>query len=125
MKKCYITILILAAACLVFYGMPTKVGGTYFAEYPYGTEEIRLNNDGTFDQRFNFNGGLSTANTGKWKGPDENGQMVMLNFICFDDGFGTPRSNVDPGPWAMAFKSRWGRASLRFNKGLGEVYWKQ
>ena len=125
MKKSYIIILILVAACLALYFMPVKPSGTYLAEYPYGIEEIRLNKDGTFHQRFTFNAGLSVANTGRWKSPDENGQMVMLNFICFDDGFGTPRLNAYPRSYAMAFKSQWGRASLRFNKGLGEVYWKQ
>lgn len=80
-----------------------KVYGTYVATYPFGTDTITLNRNGSFVQQVIVNNDPTPANIkGHWIFNSDNGYVTFDAYLAIDDGFGrlnskwrTPDGNAD------------------------------
>jgi hypothetical protein len=107
--------------------------GTYVLRYPYGVEELRLANDGTYEQTFRKDGGTApVVHTGRWTFKAggrwwyrEGGELALHNCMLVDDLFGKPRppeERVQPGVCLLGVQNRFGHASIVLNEKAGFVY---
>jgi hypothetical protein len=64
--------------------------GIYKVNYPYGAEQLKLMQDGSYEQMFALNGQmLKNINNGKWELRALDGDQLILNDpVIVDDGFG-------------------------------------
>lgn len=74
-----------------------KVSGTYRTSYPFGTEAITLNGDGSFRQEIALRDQTPITVQGKWEYNYQGNRMNLDGFISVVDGFGHLRSD-----WRMA-----------------------
>jgi hypothetical protein len=98
----------------------SELVGTYKIRYPYGSEELRLHDDGTYFQVVRVDrGGLSAANGGKWEYREKDGDVSLMAALLVDDNFGkvsstwmTPKSGI----WSLeAEKWPTGRITLYYS----------
>jgi hypothetical protein len=78
-----------------------QVYGTYVASYPFGTDTLTLNRDGTFVQRIEITGEEPLTASGRWSFDSEASYAQLQGFIMVDDGSGhlnhnwrTPKSDL-------------------------------
>ena len=98
-----------------------KVCGTYAASYPYGTETLTLNRDGTFDQRVVVNRGHPVAARGRWEFDSDDSRITLYGAMSVDNGFGNLRGDwqrTDSGLVALSVEMHWFRVVI----GSGEAY---
>jgi hypothetical protein len=71
-------------------GMPVeKVYGTYVATYPFGTDTITLNRDGTLVQEVVITGEPPPeVARGRWSFDPSNGYVTLDVYLPVDNGFG-------------------------------------
>lgn len=63
--------------------------GTYVATYPFGTDTITLNSDGTLDQRVVVTGDPPPESAhGHWSFDPSNGYVTFDVYLQVDNGFG-------------------------------------
>jgi hypothetical protein len=70
-----------------------KIFGTYLASYPFGTERIVLNIDGTFIQRVVVNNEEPVVVTGHWKFNPSQSRVNLYDSMVVVDGFGNLRAD--------------------------------
>jgi hypothetical protein len=87
-KIIFLTVIgMLIASCLNSVP-PEKVGGTYVASYPFGSETLTLDPDGSFIQRVEVQGEAPLTISGTWKFDPQNSYVRFNNFLLVVDGFG-------------------------------------
>ena len=119
-KKIWAVIFVLG--CQGAFDSNTLIG-IYLAEYPYGTEQLVLNSDGTYQQLFAPTGqSLQVINIGRWEVRELEGRKLVLRDAVFvDNGFGEPaKTKTAPRDWLLQMKkSPWGPLRLPVNEDLG------
>ena len=113
MARCLILIAVTGTLIGCAINVPLKkVYGTYKASYPFGTDTITLNRDGSFVQEVVMKGQVPVTLSGKWEF-DARGSRV--NFDCLmmlEDGFGRLKSDwhtAAPGIASLDVEMRWFR----------------
>jgi hypothetical protein len=105
--------------------------GTFTLRYPYGTETLRLDSGGHYEQSFVTNDGRDSANTrGKWElqqdALDKDAQNVILHdALLVDDNFGHLSSDyraVQPGLHVFRIHKTFGAIELVRNEDKGFSY---
>ena len=67
----------------------SQVAGRYRAKYPYGSEELTLNADGSYFQRIHINSPAEEIeSSGIWTYSSEDQRVDFENFDVVGDGFG-------------------------------------
>jgi hypothetical protein len=106
--------LLLAAANCRAPSRSELVGG-YKIRYSYGSEELRLNSDGTYVQVISLDrGGLRASNSGKWEYREKKGELSLIDPLLVDDNFGKVSSTwMSPraGLWSLAAE-KWPTGSV-------------
>lgn len=103
-----------------------KVCGTYVAFYPYGTETITLNSDGTFIQRAAIKQKSPVTVHGRWEFDSGESRVTLHGFMIVDDGFGHLKSDwqtISTGLVALSVEMHWFRIVI--GSGLPYPYTKQ
>ncbi|MCU1309320.1 MAG: hypothetical protein JWO20_445 [Candidatus Angelobacter sp.] len=94
----YAWFLTIASLCLLVSGCATKVStdkvsGTYLASYPFGSEQLTLNPNGTFVQKVVLNGEEPAEQQGSWIFDPETSYVTFRNLAVVADGFGNRIDN--------------------------------
>lgn len=69
------------------------VEGTYVASYPFGTETLTLNHDGSLIQRVEIKGQPQITVKGSWSFDPQMGYVTFHEYMQVADGFGKLRTN--------------------------------
>jgi len=119
-------------ACSVFFsGCSSKVSfdeviGNYKLRYPYATEELQLNKDGTYLQRVLIDGEtIPKTNKGRWEFWAEESEVVLNDAIIIDDGFGKLKAGYwqnEPIAWNLDARKSFGKISLGVNPDWGFAF---
>jgi hypothetical protein len=103
-----------------------EVVGNYKLRYPYGTEELQLNKDGTYVQTILIDSEKTPkTNKGSWEFDKEESEVVLNDALVVDDGFGKlkPRYwEIESGWWALGARKSFGKVSLAVNPDLGFAF---
>jgi len=89
-----------------------RVYGSYAASYPFGTETLVLNRDGTFVQQVTIKNEPPAAARGSWKFDPANSRVDLYGSMIVVDGFGKLRNdwrNVKPGVVSMDVEMHWSK----------------
>ena len=92
---------------------------TFTCRYPYATETLTLEADGTFVQRIVFDSGRAINNTGRWTFDRSQTEVRLGNATVVDNAFGAPAATLAPTSalWIMpARRSVTGRSYLVVNE---------
>lgn len=93
--------------------VPTdKVNGTYKASYPFGSETISLNSNGTFIQEIAINNQAPVTVNGRWDYDAKEGRVNLEGFVSIVDRSGGLRSDwrtVKPGLASLDVEMHWFR----------------
>lgn len=131
MRMSIIITLVVLLFATVFLGCSSKVNyddviGSYKVRYPYGTEELQLNKDGTYTQSVLIDGeAKAIANKGRWEFDKNESKVTLINAMLVDDFFGHLRKNywkIEPGLSVFTAKSFTGKISLMVNPDQGFAY---
>jgi hypothetical protein len=100
--------------------------GTYQVQYPYGTEQLVITADGTYEQFFSAAGQpLGLINKGRWDFPGQGEATLNLSDpVIVDDGFGK-RSQMKrvAGYWPLrVLKGLRGDIRMSINEDQGFVF---
>lgn len=99
--------------------------GVYKVQYPYGTEELVLNRDGTYKQTILLTNKDEVSHTGQWKFLEKESKVVLKDPLIVDDNFGRPNPNfmkVQEGLWILRIEKRFRAVSLHWNDDQGFVF---
>jgi hypothetical protein len=116
---------------VLFSGCSSKVGfdevvGSYKLRYPYGTEELQLNGDGTYIQIVLIDGETTPkANKGRWEFWDKESEVVLNDAMIVDDGFGKIKVRYwesEPIAWNLHARKSFGKISLDVNPDQGFAF---
>jgi hypothetical protein len=91
---------------------PEKVPGTYVASYPFGTEKLTLNADGTFLQEVTINSEVPETVRGSWKFDGHDSRVNLYGSMVVVDGFGALRRDwriVASGFVSMDVEMHWSK----------------
>ena len=103
-----------------------EVVGFYKLRYPYGTEELRLNKDGTYIQSVLIDGETNAiTKAGKWKFDEEELDIILIDAMVVDDFFGHPKKDyrkTQPGLSAFAVKKSFWKIYLLVNPDQGFIF---
>ena len=101
--------------------------GSYSASYPFGREDLTLNNDGTFLQKVMVDGQGPVVARGRWEFDPKHSQVDFHGLMWVADGFGHLRDNwrtISPGLTAsLPAEQIWLRITL--NSGASYPYLKR
>lgn len=89
-----------------------KVNGTYKASYPFGSETISLNSNGTFIQEIAIINQAPVTVNGKWDYDTKGRRVNLAGYVTVVDGFGGLRSDwrtVKPGIASFDVEMHWFR----------------
>lgn len=89
---------------------PNQVCGTYVASYPFGTEIISLNQNGSFTQIITVKNDPPVTTRGKWSFDPHTSSVTFDGLKIVDDGTGHPVSNWRTGTAMLVTKDvemRW------------------
>jgi len=92
-----------------------KVPGTYVASYPFGTETLTLNSDGSFTQRVEIKGEPPLMGSGTWKFDSKESYVRLNDFLSVVDGFGHLKSDwrtTKPGLAALPVGRMWFKVNI-------------
>jgi hypothetical protein len=111
-------------------GSRSEVVGNYRANYGFGVEQLRLLNDGRYEQMFQLAGEATPkTHTGKWELKREDYLLVYLyDSLLVADNSGKLRPHYeDPvsGRRAMIVRKGLGKVYLDFNLDVGLSFEKQ
>ena len=67
------------------------VPGSYVASYPFGSDELVLNADGTFIQKVSITGEQPMTTRGSWRFDAGDSELSLFGSFVVDDGFGKLR----------------------------------
>jgi hypothetical protein len=98
-----------------------KVYGTYKASYPFGTETIILNQDGSFAQQVAMKDQAPVTVNGKWDFDAQGSRVNLDGLMIVVDGFGHLRSDwqsVTAGTASFDIEMHW----LRIVMASGATY---
>jgi hypothetical protein len=106
------------------------VVGIYKANYTYGVEDLKLLDDGHYEQTFLMSGDTTPKiNSGKWeltKDTKKNcTQVVLQDAMVIDDGFGKPNKDywkIKAGLSIFCVSTFFGKTSIRINEELDLAY---
>jgi len=116
---------------VLFAGCYSKVNfdevvGNYKLRYPYATEELQLNKDGTYIQTVLIDGETTPkTNKGNWEFDKKESEVVLNDALIVDDGFGklNPHySKIESGWWVLGARKSFGKISLGVNPDLGFAF---
>ena len=105
-----------------------EVVGVYAVKYPYGTEQLKLLQDGNYEQMFALDGQtMKLINNGKWELRLLDGLQLILNDpVIVDDGFGRLAKSLEKKEssiWPLYIKkSITGKISFPINEDQGFVF---
>ena len=116
-------LLILIAASVITLGCSLRVPieemyGTYIASYPFGTDTITLNRNGTFVQRVAVNQEQPVIVRGTWDFDAKVHRISLYGAIVVDDGFGDLRKDwrtVTTGIVSPDVDKRWFKVVMTLN----------
>jgi hypothetical protein len=103
-----------------------KIYGVYVVTYPYGTETLTLNTDGTFAQRVIIHDETQLTVRGQWEFDPNDSRVTLHRAIIVDDGFGHLRADwkkESSGLVALSVEMHWFRIIM--GSGLSYPYLKQ
>ncbi len=89
---------------------PDQVYGTYVASYPFGTDTLTLNRDGTFVQQVAIENDQHATVKGEWSLDPDGSSANVRGLLSVDDGNGRLNSNWrDPTsiPTALDVEMHW------------------
>jgi hypothetical protein len=93
----------------------SELVGSYKIRYSYGSEELRLYDNGTYVQIVSLDrGGLRASNSGKWEYREKEGELALNAPLLVDDNFGKVSSSwMSPkaGLWSLAAE-KWPTGSV-------------
>jgi hypothetical protein len=92
-----------------------KVYGIYKAFYPFGTETITLNRDGSFVQEVAINQEQPVRVQGKWEFDDRESRANFYGALVVTDGFGHLRKDwrtVSDGLVSLDIERYWFRVVM-------------
>jgi len=95
-----------------------EVVGQYHLKYTFGTERLRLDADGTYEQLFEGSGVSNEHNKGRWELSGNGDQTVVLhNPVLVADPFGKARPTAlrESGVALLKVKKWLGTVSLLLN----------
>jgi hypothetical protein len=112
--------LLVLVATLMFVGcsmtVPAeKVYGTYVASYPFGTETITLNRDGTFVQSVVIGPEQPATVRGAWEFDSGDSRATFHGFMIVTDGFDHVRTDwrvVAKGLVSLDIEEHWFRVVM-------------
>ena len=112
--------LVVIMAFVMFVGCSMRVPaetvyGTYVASYPFGTETITLNRDGTFVQRVAINQEQPLAVRGTWDFDTNKSRANLYGSMIVADGFDHLRSDwrtVTAGVDSLDVERQWFRVVM-------------
>ena len=117
-----LTLIFLISGCSVKVHID-EMWGRYKLKYPYGSEELLLNKDGTYVQTVFINGEATPkVNTGKWEFDENHSRVILVNAMIVDDYFGHLRPSyweIKPGLSIFRVKKSFGRIKLIINPDQG------
>jgi hypothetical protein len=101
----------------------SELAGSYEAKYQFGTQNLRLQPDGTYTQKLTLptvEGAVSHA--GRWEYSQARGLVILHEPLMFDDNFGklNPqyRTPVD-GSWNLNVRKNLRGLTLTWNDDVG------
>jgi hypothetical protein len=103
-----------------------RVYGTYVATYPYGTETMTLNSDGTLIQRAAINKESPLTVRGRWEFDPAESRVSIHGVMIVDDGFGHLKADwqtVTTGLVSFSVEMHWFRVVI--GSGLRYPYTKK
>jgi len=107
--------------------VPTeKLYGTYVSSYPFGTETLRLNSDGTFVQTAAIKEAKPVTVRGTWEFDPGESRITLHGSLIVSDGFNHLRSGWDTastGLDALSVEILWFRVVI--GSGLPNPYIKR
>lgn len=115
-----VTLFSVLAGCAIHVPVE-KVYGEYVASYPFGTETLKLNRDGTFVQSVVVNRGKPVAVRGTWEFDNSDSRVTLYGAMNVATGFGNLRNDwqrTDLGLWSEDVELHWFRVVM----GSGEPY---
>jgi hypothetical protein len=104
------------------------VVGRYIAELPYGTAELVLNGNGSYEELVTVKpGGRVARHVGRWIYRRQAKQIDLENPLYFDNNFGELSPTFDmpeKGTWTLSARRGAGGVSLGWNPDL-DFYFKR
>lgn len=92
-----------------------EVYGTYKAAYPFGTETITLNRDGSFDQKFTLQVEGPVGIHGNWHFDAQGSRVNFEHIMIIMDGTGHLKRDwrtLTPGNASLDVATRWFRVIM-------------
>jgi hypothetical protein len=122
MNRLFLAIAVALVSCASSIG-PEEVVGTYIAEYSYGQEELRLNEDHSYVQRITVKGAPGeTTHSGHWTYDSGVGRLSLQDALLLDNNFGKLNPNYkkpSDGIWVLSVRKSLSRVTLNWNDDLG------
>jgi hypothetical protein len=87
-----------------------KVPETYLASYPFGSETLTLNRDGSFFQQVKINAQPTATARGSWVFDPKESRIDLCGLMVVVDGFDDLKSNwktVAPGVASFGVERHW------------------
>ena len=75
-----------------------KVPGTYLASYPFGSETLTFNRDGSFFQQVKINAQSTATARGSWVFDPKQSRIDLDGSMVVVDGFGNLKSDWETAP---------------------------
>lgn len=116
---------------VLFSGCSSKVSfdeviGNYKLRYPYATEELQLNMDGTYIQTVLIDSETTPkTNKGRWEFWVKESEVVLNDPMIVDDGFGKLKARYwqsEPIAWNLDARKSFGKISLGVNPDWGFAF---
>lgn len=91
----YLTVLVVLLPVGCWMSVPQdQVYGRYVATYPFGTETLTLQRDGTYEQEFVIGGQPPVTTHGTWSfDAEERSRVTLREYTNVDAGFGELNTN--------------------------------
>jgi hypothetical protein len=121
-------IALMLAGVLMLGGCSTKASlgklyGKYKAEYPYGIEYLKLNQDGTYFQEYRSKNGIDhLSQNGQWSYDVTEGRLSLKNPLDVDNGFGQPNpisKMTSKGVWFLTVHPGFTTVQITINEDDG------
>jgi hypothetical protein len=114
--RCLILILLTVALIGCAINVPLKkVYGTYRASYPFGTETITLNEDGSFVQKVAVKDQAPVTLQGKWDFDSQGSRVNFDRLMMVMDGTGHLKNywqTATPGIASLDVETHWFRVTM-------------
>ena len=114
--RCLVLIAVIVTVIGCGGSVPLKrVYGTYKASYPFGTETISLNEDGSFRQEVVINDQAPVALRGKWEFDSKGSRVNFDRLMMVVDGTGNLKSDwqtATPGISSLDVETHWFRITM-------------